>query len=102
MTGPDVPIELVCEGDEVLSCYGTGDFRPARVNRVHCSSRAVGVAITTRSARRIVSTPEHVHFAGYRLRESPQLHMTYLQWRQDMGFRIGTTRTCLTVRAASP
>jgi DNA helicase-2/ATP-dependent DNA helicase PcrA len=92
--GSQLPIELVSEGDEVLSCYGSGDFRPARVIRVHCSSRAVGVAITTRSGRRIVSTPEHVHFAGYRLRESPQLHMTCLQWRQDMGFRVGTTRTC--------
>jgi DNA helicase-2/ATP-dependent DNA helicase PcrA len=92
--GTELPIELVTEGDEVLSCYGSGDFRPARVANVHRSSRAVGVAITTRSGRRIVSTPEHVHFAGYRLRESPQLHMTYLQWRQDMGFRVGTTRTC--------
>ena len=26
----------------------------------------MGVAITTASGRRIVSTPEHVHFAGYR------------------------------------
>ena len=29
------PIEDVVEGDEVLSCYGNGDFRPARVHRVH-------------------------------------------------------------------
>ena len=100
--GTELPIELVSEGDEVLSCYGSGDFRPARVTQVHRSSRAVGVAITTRSGRRIVSTPEHVHFAGYRLRESPQLHMTYLQWRQDMGFRVGTTRTCPRPEARRP
>ena len=39
-----------------------------------------------------MSTPEHVHFAGYRHPHSPQVNLTYLQWRQDMGFRLGTTR----------
>ena len=34
-------------GDEVLSCYGSGDFRPARVMRVHRSAAPAGVAITT-------------------------------------------------------
>src|SRR5687768_16193695 len=28
--GSTLPIELVCEGDEVRSCYGSGDFRSAR------------------------------------------------------------------------
>ena len=92
--GTELPIELVNEGDKVLSCYGSGDFRPARVTAVSRSERSVGVEIRTELGRRIVSTPEHVHFAGYRLRASPQLHMTYLQWRQDKGFRVGTTRTC--------
>ena len=96
------PIEEVRVGDEVLSCHGSGDFRPARVMRTHCSDRAAKVAITTRSGRRIVSTPEHVHFAGFKLRESPQLHMTYLQWRQDMGFRVGTTRTSPRPEARRP
>ena len=96
------PIQDVRVGDEVLSCYGSGDFRPARVMRTHRSDRATKVAITTRAGRRIVSTPEHVHFAGFKLRESPQLHMTYLQWRQDMGFRVGTTRTSPRPEAARP
>ncbi|HET7050180.1 MAG TPA: UvrD-helicase domain-containing protein [Solirubrobacteraceae bacterium] len=59
------PIEQVGVGDMVLSGYGSGDFRAARVLRVHRSERADGIAITTRSGRRIVSTPDHVHFAGY-------------------------------------
>ena len=41
----------------------------------------------------LVSTPEHVHFAGYLLGRTPQLHMTYLMWRRDRGFRVGTSRT---------
>ncbi len=61
------PIERVCEGDEVHSCYGSGEFRPARVSAVFSSRREVGVAITTVAGRRLVSTPEHVHFAGYRV-----------------------------------
>jgi superfamily I DNA/RNA helicase len=59
------PIEEVRAGDAVLSGYGSGDFRPARVKRVHRSQRSDGVAITLRSGRRLVSTPEHVHFAGW-------------------------------------
>ncbi len=59
------PIEEVQVGDEVLSCHGSGDFRPARVTDTHASSRSMGIEITTRGGRRIVSTPEHTHFAGY-------------------------------------
>jgi len=61
------PIEQIAPGDEVLSCYGSGDFRPARVTDTHRSDgRADGIAITMRSGRRLVSTPEHTHFAGHR------------------------------------
>ena len=58
------PIEQVRVGDEVLSCYGSGDFRPARVMRAHRSTAPAGYAITTKSGRRVVSTAEHVHFAA--------------------------------------
>ena len=60
------PIEQVRVGDDVLSCYGSGDFRPARVMRVHRSTAPAGYAITTRAGRRIVSTADHVHFAAQR------------------------------------
>jgi DNA helicase-2/ATP-dependent DNA helicase PcrA len=86
-------IEDVQAGDDVLSCYGSGDMRPAAVTRTHRSTPRSGVAITLRSGRRIVSTPEHTHFAGYRLGMTPQLHMTYLMRRGGMGFRVGTSRT---------
>ena len=58
------PIEHVDAGDAVLSGYGSGDFRAATVLAVHRSQRSDGVAITTTSGRRLLSTPEHVHFAG--------------------------------------
>jgi len=59
------PIEEVAAGSQVLSGYGSGEFGPARVVRVHRSVAAEGVAITLRSGRRLLSTPEHTHFAGY-------------------------------------
>jgi DNA helicase-2/ATP-dependent DNA helicase PcrA len=91
--GTELPIEKVRAGDSVLSNYGSGDFRPANVLRVHRSRRSDGIAITTKAGRRIVSTPEHVHFAGYLLGRTPQLYMTYLMHRRDRGFRVGTSRT---------
>ena len=86
-------IERVRAGDEVLSCYGSGRFGPARVTRTHRSARREGIAITTTSGRSLVSTPEHMHFAGFKLGSTPQLHMAYLMWKSGTGFRLGTSRT---------
>jgi DNA helicase-2/ATP-dependent DNA helicase PcrA len=90
--GSTKPIEAVVEGDEVLSCHGSGRFGPARVVGVHRSRRRAGIAITTVSERRLVSTLEHVHFAGFKPGHSPQQHMTYLMWKRGVGFRIGLSR----------
>ena len=58
-------IEDVRAGDELRSSFGGGDLRAARVSAAFASSnRRAGVAIALASGRRIVSTPEHVHFAG--------------------------------------
>jgi superfamily I DNA/RNA helicase len=83
------PIEQVRVGDEVLSSYGSGDVRGARVTDVFASRRADGIRIRTRGGRELVSTPEHTHFAGFRLGLTPQLHMTYLMRRADRGCRVG-------------
>ena len=75
--GSKKPIEQVRKGDEVLSCHGSADFRPAQVTGVFKSWNRDGIAIETFSGRRILSTPEHTHFAGYRLGTTPQFHLTY-------------------------
>ena len=87
------PIEEVRAGDDVLSCRGSGSFGASRVTRVHESSRRDGIAITTASGRAIVSTPDHIHFAGFKAGRTPQLHMTYLMWKAGVGFRVGVSRT---------
>ena len=91
--GSTRPIEEVEEGDSVLSSYGSGDLRPAKVTRIHKSSALEGIVITTVNGRRLVSTPEHVHFAGYHRQLAPKLDLTYAMYRDDKGFRVGTTRT---------
>jgi superfamily I DNA/RNA helicase len=85
-------IEDVVAGDSVLSGYGSGDFRAARVlSSARRDGRGAGIAITTRTGRRLVSTPEHIHFAGYQHSPSPsriprrdQLVMTLCDDRSDI------------------
>ena len=87
------PIETVRAGDFVLSGHGSGRFRPAAVTRVHVRPGVRdGIAITMQSGRRVVSTPEHTHFAGYKLGIVPQTHFTYLMHRRGVGYRVGTTQ----------
>jgi DNA helicase-2/ATP-dependent DNA helicase PcrA len=93
--GSTRPIEDVQVGDEVLSCYGSGDFRPARVTGTHRAEARLGIRIRTAGGRELVSTPEHTHFAGFRAGHAPPAHLTYLMLRGDKGFRVGVTRTHL-------
>ncbi|HEU5302360.1 MAG TPA: UvrD-helicase domain-containing protein [Acidimicrobiia bacterium] len=69
------PIEEIEPGARVLSCYGSGDFRPARVGRVHRSFSWGGVTIRLESGRVITSTAEHVHFAGFVPGYAPTGHL---------------------------
>jgi superfamily I DNA/RNA helicase len=69
--GREVPVEAVRAGDMVLSSYGGGTTRPARVLRVASRVANTGVAVTLASGRRVVTTAEHTHFAGYRLGATP-------------------------------
>lgn len=88
------PIETIKKGDLVLSNYGSGNIRPARVTRT--SSRKVSgklVRITTKGGRELTSTEEHIHFAGYRLGDTPQLYFTYLMFKKGKGWRLGVSQT---------
>ncbi len=96
--GSQRPIEQICVGDRVLSSFGSGVFRSAAVTGVFSSHRAAGIRIRTSSGREIVSTPEHTHFAGYRNGMIPSFHATYLMRKQDVGWRVGTTRTAINDR----
>jgi DNA helicase II / ATP-dependent DNA helicase PcrA len=86
-------IQSIAPGDLVLSSYGCGDLRPARVTECF-SKRRQGqlVCLHLRSGAIIKSTPEHVHFAGYLLGETPQTYFLYLMHKEGVGFRLGTSQ----------
>lgn len=87
-------IETLTEGDEVLSNYGGGRIESAKITRVTARSFSGElVRIRTESGRELVSTPEHTHFAGYRLGIVPQKYFTYLMYKKDKGWRLGVSQT---------
>jgi DNA helicase-2/ATP-dependent DNA helicase PcrA len=91
--GAKRPIESIVPGDLVMSNYGGGDLRPARVTECFAKRRAGElVCLQLRSGGVIKSTPEHVHFAGYVLGETPQTHFLYLMQKEGVGYRLGTSQ----------
>jgi DNA helicase-2/ATP-dependent DNA helicase PcrA len=86
-------IESIVPGDSVLSNYGGGDLRPARVTECFAKRRRGQlVCVHLRSGAVIKSTPEHVHFAGYVLGETPQTYFLYLMHKEGVGYRLGTSQ----------
>jgi DNA helicase-2/ATP-dependent DNA helicase PcrA len=86
-------IEAISPGERVLSCYGSGEFRAADVTDKFAHRRRGSlVCLHLRSGTIIKSTPEHTHFAGYLLGETPQTHFLYLMHKEGVGFRLGTTQ----------
>jgi DNA helicase-2/ATP-dependent DNA helicase PcrA len=64
-------IEEIRPGDMVSSAGGSGTVRPARVLRISERETEEVIRIRTAGGRELVSTPEHIHFAGYRPEVSP-------------------------------
>ena len=90
--GSRKPIEAVRTGDMVASAGGSGTIRSARVLRVSERVAPEMVRIRTAAGREVVSTPEHIHFAGYRLGFSPNYFFLYLMHKAGFGYRLGTTQ----------
>jgi DNA helicase-2/ATP-dependent DNA helicase PcrA len=91
--GAKRPIESIVAGDLVMSSYGSGDLRPAEVTErfVHRRQGRL-VCLHLRSGTVLKSTPEHTHFAGYVLGETPQTYFLYLMHKEGVGFRLGTSQ----------
>lgn len=85
-------VEDVRSGDSVMSGYGSGTFRGARV--VDVRSRVTDSVLTLKTAqgRTLTSTPEHTHFAGHHLGTTPQIYLTYLMRKKGTGYRLGTSQ----------
>ena len=92
--GSEKPIEKISKRDSVLSNYGSGDMRVASVTRT--TTRIVRgelIRVTTRAGRTLISTSDHMHFAGYQLGHTPQLYFTYLMHKNGKGWRLGVSQT---------
>jgi DNA helicase-2/ATP-dependent DNA helicase PcrA len=91
--GAKRPIESIVAGDLVMSSYGSGDLRPAEVTErfVHRRQGRL-VCLHLRSGTVLKSTPEHTHFAGYVLGQTPQTYFLYLMHKEGVGFRLGTSQ----------
>jgi DNA helicase-2/ATP-dependent DNA helicase PcrA len=91
--GSERPIEAIRAGDAVLACFGSGDFRPARVLRAsRRQSEGPLIRLRLANGQALTSSPEHVHFADVILDESPQRFFTYLMHKRDVGWRLGTSQ----------
>ncbi|MCI5108686.1 MAG: UvrD-helicase domain-containing protein [Candidatus Pacebacteria bacterium] len=91
--GKSKTMDKIKEGDQVLSSFGSGDIRESTVKKVHKrkSSKEL-IEIKTEDRKSLVSTPNHIHFAGYRLGISKQYHFTYLMYKKGKGYRLGISQ----------
>ena len=79
--------------------------RSSRVTGAVASAPHVSCERTARSAAELVAIttasrvgassrrPSTRTSPGFKLGRTPQLHMTYLMWKEGVGFRVGTSRT---------
>ncbi|HYC34528.1 MAG TPA: UvrD-helicase domain-containing protein [Candidatus Paceibacterota bacterium] len=86
-------IEDISVGDMVLSNFGSGDYRGALVtDKFEKSYSGNMVEIITDRNKSVVSTPEHIHFAGFMLNASGDYYFTYLMYKEGKGYRLGISR----------
>jgi DNA helicase-2/ATP-dependent DNA helicase PcrA len=85
------PIEMLQEGDEVITGTGWGKTSTMAIEKVMVNPYSgPAVAIEVAGGIRVRATPNHICFA--RLQPSPAHHYVYLMWKRGVGYRLGTTR----------
>jgi DNA helicase-2/ATP-dependent DNA helicase PcrA len=91
--GTKKAVDVIGPGEQVLSSYGSGDLRAAVVTHKFAHRRNGSlVCLHMKSGTVLKSTPEHTHFAGYLLGQTPQLHFLYMMYKQGIGYRLGTSQ----------
>jgi len=100
--GSERPIEQVRAGDRVLSCHGSGVFRPSTVRAAFKAEHDHGVRISLASGRELVSTLEHTHFAGYAdgaMRQRADAAWVFPTHRNEPDARVAEASPVLTLCA---
>lgn len=83
------PAKDLKTGDKVLA-YRNGSIVEQTIRHVESTSWKYGFQIRTESGRTLTMSPNHKIWASDPILEDGQI-LVYLMYRQDMGFRVGTT-----------
>lgn len=86
------PIEEIQVGEKVLSKIGSKTFEKQVTQKFEKEYIGDLVQISLNDGTVITSTEEHVWFANFIKKHSPQKYFTYLMYKENIGFRIGTSR----------
>ena len=88
------PISELKNGDKILSPCGPGQTCEARILRFQKKEikNASLINIRTDDEKEIISTKEHIYFAGYIYKKTPQKSFVYLMFKQELGYRVGVTQ----------
>lgn len=85
-------IEDIKIDELVLSKIGSKVVPKKVIDKFEKTYEGKVVEITLDNDTIIQSTPEHVWFANFIKKHSPQKYFTYLMFKKNIGFRIGTSR----------
>lgn len=79
-------------GDMIRCAKGNSETTFGKVTRVYGKETLANlVTVKTKSGKKLVSTSNHVYFAGFKPTNSPR-YFVYLMYRADLGYRVGVTR----------
>ncbi|NJL70128.1 MAG: UvrD-helicase domain-containing protein [Candidatus Competibacteraceae bacterium] len=89
----DTPIENLTVGDEVVACIGGGRTTVSKVQNVYKKFiDTVSIRVGFDNSKELKFTPDHIIPAGFIERPCSNKCFVYLMQKDDMGFRLGTTR----------
>ncbi len=84
--------DMAADSHLLAACGGsrTKSSQVSEVMRRHVHNVPV-VTVETKSGRKVITTMDHTHFAGYKEGEH-DMCFVYLMYRADLGFRVGFTK----------
>ena len=88
----EIEIEKLNVGDLIHSKIGMKTVKKTIVEKFEHEFNGNLVKIELENGSILKSTEEHVWFANYIKKSSPQKYFTYLMFKNKLGYRIGTSR----------
>jgi len=89
----DTPVNQLTDGDVTTVAIGnnrTSNLFIENIYKKYVENKPV-ITIVTESGKRLTTTYEHTHFAGFHPDYPSEKYFTYLMYKEEMGYRIGVT-----------